>query len=475
MSKLVHLKSLVTIVFLIHSYVINCQLRLPALMSSGMVLQQNDTVNLWGWANPSEWVYVKPSWSNQKDSVKTDNGAKWQIKVKTPVAGGPYTIHISTSSVNINLSDIMIGEVWLCSGQSNMEWSYQHGLQSVKEELPTCYNNRIRFFNVPKMTSDHMQDDIHGKWEVCDSNSIKWFSAVGYYFGKKLNQDLNVPIGLINASWGGTPAEPWVPATAIERVPVLLSASQKLSAFEWWPHKPGKSFNAMIAPLTKHNIAGVIWYQGESNTKTYDTYQLLMTTLIDQWRSAWKNDIYFNVVQIAPFKYGNKNIGALLQESQLKLLTHPKTGVVVITDLVDNIRDIHPANKYDVGTRLAQWALSETYHRKGIAYRNPLFLSAKPIGTKMELTFEHCPDEFISKGEKIAGFYISGEQEHWHAAEAKITGNKIVVWSDRVFSPKHIRYGFGNTIIGNVFSIDGLPLAPFRTDRWAVDQSEEKE
>src|ERR1041384_1985696 len=187
------------------------QVRLPAIISSGMVLQQNDSANLWGWGNPSEKILITTSWDGKSDTAVVNSRANWKIKVKTPSAGGPYTIKLKGNINSIELSDIMIGEVWLCSGQSNMERNYWNGLEDVKNELPTCYNNNIRFFHIPRTTASHPQDDVKAEWKVCDSNSLKSFSAIGYFFGKKLNSEMKVPIGLINASWSGTPAEVWTP------------------------------------------------------------------------------------------------------------------------------------------------------------------------------------------------------------------------------------------------------------------------
>lgn len=447
------------------------QLRLPSLVSSGMVLQQNDSVKLWGWAGPDEKVYVTTSWDNRKDSTRASNGAKWSLKIKTPKAGGPYKIDIKTRGVTTTLNDVLIGEVWFCSGQSNMDWSYYHGLKDVRAELPTCFNKSIRFFHILKTTSDYPQDDVKGNWEICDSTSLKRFSAVAYFFGKRIHQQLNVPVGLIHSSWGGTPAETWVPDSYIAKDAVLKEAANKLQTFKWWPSSAGKAYNAMVAPVTNFNIAGALWYQGESNTGTNSTYHQLMVTLINSWRAAWKKDFYFNLVQIAPYAYGNNNIGALVQEAQTKLLTHPKTGVIVITDLVDNIKDIHPTNKHDVGLRLANWALAETYGVGGIAYKSPQVESITVEKSKVMLAFKNAPNGLICKEKAVFGFYVSGETEQWFPAEAKIEGNKVTVWSKSVASPAHVRYGFGNTIIGNVFSKEGLPLTPFRTDNWLVDQS----
>lgn len=465
------MKLRLTLFLIVLSFSAMAQLRLPSLVSSGMVLQQNDSVNLWGWAGPSDKVYVTTSWDNRKDSAITSSGAKWKLKVKTPKAGGPHTININTRYQSITLADVLIGEVWVCSGQSNMEWSYYQGLKDIQAELPTCYNPNIRFFHIAKTTSDYPQDDVKAKWEICDSTSIKPFSAVGYFFGKKIHQTLNVPVGLINSSWGGTPAETWVADGVIKANPILNEAANKLSTFRWWPTAPGLAYNAMIAPLTNFKIAGAIWYQGESNTGTNSSYEALMKTLIDSWRSQWATNFSFYLVQIAPYKYGNNNIGALVQEAQTKLMTHPKTGTAIITDLVDNVNDIHPTNKRDVGVRLANWALGDTYGVDGIVYKSPQFKSIEMVKGKAILTFSDCPNGLVAKDKIITGFLVSGEKELWFPAEVKIEGNKISVFSKSVPNPAHVRFGFGNTLIGNVFSKEGLPLTPFRTDTWEVDQS----
>lgn len=470
-SKRKNMKTKLTFLILTLSITSFAQLRLPSLVSSGMVLQQNDSVKLWGWAGPDDQVYVTTSWDNRRDSAHTNNGALWSLKVKTPKAGGPYTIKLTTRGITTTLEDVLIGEVWLCSGQSNMEWSFLQGLKQIKEELPTSYNKNIRLFHIEKSTSNFPQNDVKAKWEVCDSISLKRFSAIGYFFAKRLQQQLHVPIGMINASWGGTPAETWVAESLIKNDAVLNEAAKKQGTYNWWPSTPGKAYNAMIAPLKNYNIAGALWYQGESNTITNNTYHKLMTTLINSWRDDWKKDFYFNLVQIAPYTYGEQNVGALVQEAQTKLLTHPKTGVIVITDLVDNIKDIHPSNKRDVGVRLANWALAETYGVSGLAHRSPQYQSMEVVKNKAVVTFSNAPSGLIAKDKTITGFYISEEQEQWFPAEAKIEGNKITLWNKNVKTPAQVRFGFGNTIIGNVFSKEGLPLTPFRTDNWVVDQS----
>jgi sialate O-acetylesterase len=449
------------------------QVRVPSIISSGMVLQQNDSVSLWGWGNPGEKIFVTTSWNGRTDTATVNNRANWKIKVKTPVPGGPYTITLKGSNT-IVLNDVLIGEVWVCSGQSNMERSYMNGLQDIKDELPNCYNPNIRLFNIPKTTATHPQDDVKAEWKVCDSNSLKTFSAVGYFFGKKLNQDLsNIPIGLINSSWGGTPAEVWTPEDIFDNDEELRLSAARLQSFRWWPNHDGLCYNAMIDPITKFNIAGAIWYQGESNIGNNNTYHKLFTTMIKSWRDAWKKDFPFYYVQIAPYKYGFNNVGALVQEAQTKAMNFPNTGMVVVTDLIDSVTNIHPSNKHDVGLRLANWALAETYKQKGIIYKSPFYKSKTTNKNKITLSFDNA-SKGLTASRAVTGFYISGEKEQWYPAEVIIEKDKIIVWSDKVETPVHIRYGFSNTETGNVFSKDGLPLCPFRTDNWPVDQSQVK-
>jgi sialate O-acetylesterase len=447
------------------------QLRLPSIISPGMVLQQNDSVALWGWAGAGEKVFITTSWNSRLDSTVTNNGARWSIKVKTPIAGGPFTITIASRSNSVMLQNVMIGEVWVCSGQSNMEWSYNNGEKDTRTELPVCATNSIHFFQLPKTTADAPQDDIKGQWVACDSNTIKSFSAVGYFFGKKLLQQLNVPIGLINTSWGGTPAEVWTPEALVTNDMILKTAAAKLKPAAWWPEQPGFTYNAMIAPLTAFNIAGAIWYQGESNANTNDSYNKLLTTMIKAWRGAWKKDFPFYYVQIAPYKYGNNNVGALLQEAQTKTMTYPNVGMVVTSDLIDSVSNIHPSHKREVGNRLANWALAETYHQPHIIYKNPEYKGAALNGSSLIVSFNNVPNGFQVKDGSIRGFYISGANENWQPAEAKIEKDKIVIWNKQISQPLYIRYGFGNTLVGNVLSTEGLPLTPFRTDGWPVDQS----
>ncbi len=447
-------------------------IRLPSVLSNNMVLQQQSTVNLWGWSSPGEKVFITTSWGSTVDSTMASGDAKWNIAIKTPAAGGPYTITFKGNNT-IVLDNVLIGEVWVCSGQSNMEWSSLNGLPQIDAELPNSANPNIRFFHIPKTTALTPQDDCVAAWTECNPETLRSFSAVAYYFGKQLQQQLNVPIGLINTSWGGTPAEVWTPEELVENDPVLKTAAAKIGVTNWWPNAPGRAYNAMIAPITSYDIAGAIWYQGESNTGTASTYKALMTTLIDSWRKDWKKDFPFYYVQIAPFAYGNKNIGALLREAQTQTLTHPNTGMAVITDLVDDVKNIHPLNKKDVGARLAAWALSETYKKEGITYKSPMYRNMEVNKNKAVVYFDNAPNGLILKGpdKRATEFYIAGDDKNFLPADVKIENDHVILSNKQIKNPVAVRFAFSNTAMANIFSREGLPVNPFRTDDWEVDNS----
>jgi sialate O-acetylesterase len=440
-------------------------IRLPAMIASNMVLQQQSKATLWGWADPGDKIKVMTSWNNAIDSVTVTSDGTWKIKIPTPAAGGPYTITLKGWSTVV-LENVMIGEVWVCSGQSNMEWSSWNNNKQIIDEIPRSQNNNIRLFHISRGTSNYPQDDCVAKWEVCGPETLKGFSAVGYFFGKKLNQDMNVPIGLIEAAWGGTPAEVWTPADVIFGDPLMKEAAAKLPVTPWGPNVPGKIYNAMIAPITNFDIAGAIWYQGEANVGIAATYQKTFTSMIGAWRNAWQKNFPFYYVQIAPFAYGGKTEAARLMEQQTRSLSYPNTGMVVITDLVDDVKDIHPQNKYDVAQRLAHLALGETYKRNVGIYKSPVLRNMETNKNKITLFFDHAPNGFVVKGGKATEFYIAGEDKSFVPADVKVEKDRIVVWSKQVSKPVAVRFSFTNTAISNVFSKEGLPLTPFRTDDW---------
>ncbi len=441
------------------------EVRLPAIIGSHMVLQQKSEVNLWGWCAPSEKISVKVSWDTTNYVTKGTPGAKWEMKIKTPAAGGPYTITINDKTV---LEDVMTGEVWICSGQSNMEWSGDQKLKQSLEEAPNANNRKIRFFYVPKTTADYPQEDVRAVWKVCTPEEMIHFSAIGYFFGKSLQKSLNVPIGLINSNWGGTPAEVWTPKAEIEKDPVLKEASLKLNPSAGWPITPGSNYCAMIAPLTKFRIAGAIWYQGESNTQNYATYSRLMAKMIGSWREAWGYTFPFYYVQIAPFAYGSYNVGALLREQQTACLSIPKTGMAIVHDLVDDITNIHPVKKIEVADRLANLALAETYGIKGLTYKYPMYRGIIIEKNRIRILFDNVENGLMATAKDLNEFYIAGADQKFLFASAKIEGSTVIVWNKAVKEPVAVRFGFSNTSVPNLFNKEGMPVNIFRTDNWEV-------
>jgi len=443
-------------------------IRLPPIMSSNMVLQQNSQATLWGWSDASERFTITCSWKTTVDSVTAMNSGKWKAKVSTPPAGGPYTITIKGRLNTIVLDNILIGEVWLCSGQSNMEMS---NTQQIKDELPNSKNDNIRFFTVAKATSEYPQEFADGKWVSCNEETLRRFSAVGYFFGKKLHQDLNVPIGLIQSAWSGTPVELWEPNDVIETDPVMKEAATKIRDVTYRPNKPGLIYNAMIYPISNYTIAGTIWYQGEGNTTRAHAYQKMFTGMIGEWRKQFNNEFPFYYVQIAPYTYESTYEAALLMEQQTRSLSYPKTGMVVITDLVDNIKSQHPLNKLDVGLRLANLALAETYKKDIPApvYKNPLYKRMEIAKSKINVYFDYAPNGFKIKGEGIpTEFLIAGADQNFLPADVKMEKDRIIVTNKQIPNPVAVRFSFSNTGMSNIFNKEGLPLTPFRTDNWEV-------
>ena len=442
------------------------KITLPSVFSDNMVLQQNSKVAIWGWAGPGETVKIVASW-NSKDTVKvkSDNTSEWKTSIQTIGAGGPYTIKILGSG-NAELKNVMLGEVWICSGQSNMEMSVNWKLINGEEEALKANNPNIRIFHIQKIGAEYPQQTCEATWTMCTPETMRATSATGYFFARELQEKLHVPVGIIVSAWGGTPAEVWIEKSRVENNPEL-NKSKITEHYDWWPSAPGTLYNSMISPIVPYGIAGAIWYQGEANTGNYPIYSLLMKTLIENWRSDFKKDFPFYLVQIAPYNYGDKGTSQYVREQE-EMVTKivPNTGMVVISDLVDNIKDIHPKNKLDVGKRLANYALAETYKQNIRAYKSPAFQSMQVTKDKVRLTFSNVITGLKSTGKTPAQFLIAGEDKNFVPATAKMDGNNIVLSSKLVKTPVAVRFCFDNTSMPDVFSTEGLPLAPFRTDKW---------
>ena len=459
-------------VLVLVSFTSQAEVRLPNVFSSNMMLQQNKEVAIWGWASPGEQIKITGSWNNKTVEVKTNSGAKWMTLLQTPIAGGPYKVTIEGENTII-LENVLIGEVWVCSGQSNMESSATHGysFNNAQQEISNASHPQIRLFQVEKATSDTKQDDLTGTWVVCSPETMKGFSGTAYFFGRELQNTLNIPIGLIHSSWGGTAAEVWMDEKVIEADEVFLENAAKLRVSDGWTRKAGSAFNAMIAPLIPYGIAGTIWYQGESNTVAPLNYSRLFPAMIKDWRNKWGHEFPFYYVQIAPFKYDTPDVGVLLRESQLKAMSVPNTGMVVISDIGD-ITNIHPTNKQDVGYRLAQWALAKTYGKTDVSHSGPVYTKMKTDGKKIKLFFDYAEKGLVAKGGTLTHFEIAGIDQQFVPAKAKIIGNTIEVSNRKVKAPIAVRFAWDNIAEPNLFNADGLPASAFRTDEWEIVISE---
>ena len=421
--------------------------KLPAVLGSHMVLQRNVPLPIWGTADAGEEVAVDLA-GNQAKTTADKNG-KWQVTLK-PMKTDGQALKLTVSGKNtVTLEDILIGEVWVGSGQSNMEWQLR-GSHNAKEAIPAANHPTIRLFHVPKVQTAAPAADVKAAWKVCTPETAPTFSGVLYFFGARLQKDLDVPIGLINSSWGGSPIEPWT---------ITGNGS-------------GRMYNGMIAPLLPLPIKGSIWYQGETNViqKNGMAYRGKMKDLIEGWRKVWNNDdLSFYFVQIAPWDNTRYADGELpkLWEAQAATLKLPHTGMAVTTDLVPNLKDIHPRNKIDVGNRLALWALTKDYGKKEIVYSGPLFTKQEVEGNKIRLHFAHAESGLKASDEKaLSHFQIAGEDGKFAAATATIDGKTVVVSADGVAKPTQVRFGWNRAATPNFFNAAGLPASPFQTNDW---------
>jgi sialate O-acetylesterase len=484
-----------------------------------MVLQQQKVIPVWGHADPGGELWV--TLHGQSRRAMADKTGQWRVYLPPMSAGGPYEMRI-TGRDTVIIRDILIGEVWLCSGQSNMEMTVQSSA-NAREEIAGAGNPQIRLYMVPKRAAGKPLQDIDAEWQICDSVSVRHFSAAGYFFGRELHNELKCPLGLIKSAYGATPAESWMPESALEQdaeLRPLFDFWQQLSKdvmdykerFEsyydrymqvWqdqvakWrrddqqarsqgkpmppfpdpvmlgqKNTPGVLYNAMIAPLIPYSIRGVVWYQGESNAGRAVQYRRLFPALIRSWRQAWQQkDLPFLFVQLAGWQGRQKApvekaVWAELREAQAMTLQSMKhTGMAVAAD-IGEVDDVHPKNKQEVGKRLARWALADVYNRKLIK-SGPLYKSVQFKNNFAILSFHYAVDGLLSKNnEPLKGFAIAGADSQFVWAQARILGDKVMVWSDEVKNPLSVRYSWATHPIGNLYNQAFLPASPFRTDAW---------
>lgn len=499
---------LILALIFLHKVEIKADIVLPAILSDNMVLQQNTNVNIWGKANKNEKITIKTSWSTLKYSTTANSNGKWKLVLSTPEqTNQPQAITIIGNNT-IHIKNILIGEIWLCSGQSNMDFpvakdkGWRTGITNEEEEMRDASFPEIRLFHVAqKLSPEQELDDCEGEWMVCNSENLKEFSAVGYFFGKNLYQELQTPIGLIQSTWGGTHAESWTSMQEMIYDPVyadlvaeffnsknnyttdIKNYELKLEEYNLSlkkgattlkkPKKPNGIYhnkalstlwNAMIVPILPFTIKGVIWYQGESNSIRHQDYRYVFTKMINSWRKEWnQGDFPFYFVQIAPHYKQPPHI----REAQLETWKSTRnTGMVVITDAADST-DIHPRHKQIPGERLARWALAKTYG-KTIPYSGPIYHSHEVIDNKVHVTFNYAENGLVTSDKKtITGFSLAGSDKIFHPATATIEGNRVILFNPQVKVPMAIRYNWNKYFQANFYNQEGLPASPFRTDRWA--------
>ena len=445
---------------------LQAKISLPSVFTDHMVLQQKSDVPVWGWGVANATIKVVGSWA-PKDTATTvvRPDGTWEAALKTAGAGGPYTVSVLGDGSR-ELKDVMLGEVWLCSGQSNMEWTPMSNIDNRDEEISAANYPNIRFFHIPKRGAKTLQNNCEASWAACTPDVMKNTSAVAYFFGRDLQKELNVPIGLIVSSWGGTPAEVWTPEELVMNNPQICDVMPD-KTYPWWPVEPGVLYNQMINPVVPYALAGAIWYQGESNRDHASSYGVLLKTMIEGWRKNFKKDFPFYLVQIAPHTYNsNDNGAALVREHQEWVSrTVPGTGMVAISDCVADVTNIHPTDKQNVGLRLANMALGKTYGQLASGYESPVFSKMTIDKNKAVISFLHADAGLMCKGKQLTGFMIAGEDGVFEPGKAQIKDNTVVVTSPRVKKPVAVHYCFDDATIGNLFGKEGLPVAPFRTDR----------
>jgi sialate O-acetylesterase len=468
------------------------QLKLPSFFSDHMVFQRGQRIKVWGTAEPGTTIIV--SLNGKTAKAKADGKGGWQVSLPAMKEGGPYEMEVRAGGERIVLKDIYIGEVWIASGQSNMQWSVS-GSMNADAEIREANYPLIRLLQVPVKSSPQPQWDVECRWQVCSPQSVRDFSAVAYFFARELYKKLDVPIGIIHSSQGGTPAEAWISYKTLSSNPKLKPLLEpwekydqdverwreevekakkegkpepphpKAPQWEFW--RPAGLYNAMIAPFTPFPIRGAIWYQGESNVGRAEEYSILFPAMIEDWRKAWGIGKFpFLFVQLANFMQRkpepSESAWAELREAQTSALRLPNTGMAVAID-IGEANDIHPKNKQDVGKRLALAALAIAYGQK-IEYSGPMFERMEVEGNKARIFFKHTGSGLVCKGEKLLGFAIAGEDKKFVWAEAKIEGDTVVVWSDKVEKPVAVRYAWADNPECNLYNREGLPAVPFRTD-----------
>lgn len=456
---------------------INAEVKLPAIVSSDMVLQRNTTIRLWGWADANEKITIKPSWLATEFNIAADNNGNWNVEVKTTNSKDSQTIHIKSDDSDITLENILFGEVWLCSGQSNMQmplkgYNGQPTFGSVMAVAKSA-NPNLRLFTVDRVGSKTPLKDVdkYSAWQQASPDNVLDFSAVAYFFGEQLQEILDVPVGLIHTSWGGSSVQAWISKEVISSYQEVNLDDVDIT--KGTNHIPTALFNSMIYPLTSFTIKGVLWYQGESNRNEPDKYKSLFPAMVKDWRTRWGiGDFPFYYVQIAPYVYGNNDAfqtvanSSFIREAQLECLDLiPNSGIAITMDIGDDYC-IHPPKKKEVADRLLFNALNQTYGFKTIDYASPIYESMEMKDDGIVLKFKNAETGIFAYDE-LEGFEIAGEDKVFYPAKAEIINRQdVFVKSEDVANPEAVRYAWKNWVKGTLFDTNLLPAPSFRTDNW---------
>jgi sialate O-acetylesterase len=472
-------KSIIAILCLIGSFQMNAAIKLPALFSDNMMLQQQSKAPIWGWADKNQSLKIKTSWDAKTYEVKADKEGKWKIALKTPVAGGPYMITVSDGAASKSIKNILIGEVWLCSGQSNMEMPLKgfpgQPVLNGNETIVHSTNKKIRFITIPRATVLTPNDDFVGNWDAAGPQTTGNFSATAWYFGSLLQEVLDVPVGLIHVSYGGSSMEAWMNQEMLKDFASAKIPTKKEDLAKDPNRVATTLFNGMLSPVIGYGIKGCIWYQGESNYERASEYTALMKKMVSSWRTLWgQGDFPFYYCQIAPFNYAQfhpndyvENYNSVyLREAQLKASAAiPNSGMAVLMDIGEE-NNIHPIHKEAGGTRLAYLALSKTYGLSGFEFESPEFKAMEIKDNSVTVSFDNAPNGITVNGKEVTGFEIAGADKVFHPAKAEVRRKSVVLTSDKVTNPVAVRYLWKDFAKAELFSTGGLPVSSFRTDNW---------
>jgi sialate O-acetylesterase len=467
-------------------------IKLPSIIGDNMLMQQDTDVKIWGWATSGEEIVISPSWANQKEQTIADEQGYWSTKIKTLKASTKtYSIEIKGKNT-IELQNIIFGELWLCSGQSNMAMPMKGQtnmpIKGGEEDIANSENTNIRLFKIENQLSEQPLDDVKGEWVECNRQTLPDFSAVGYYFGREINKQTSMPVGLIDCTWGGTKAQGWTRMDYMansDSLTYFLDDYKQMEA-SWTQeqkqklqrYKPSVLYNGMVAPITNMTIKGVIWYQGEGNGAQGYQYRELFPTLIKNWRCDFNNfEMPFYFVQLANHTFHNptkevkpyrgepaESGWAYVREAQLMTNEMKNTGMAVAIDLGES-NNIHPSNKKDVGCRLALWALAKDYGND-VSYSGPLYAGYSIENDRIRIYFKYSKNGFILKDGEPKGFAIAANDRKFIWADAEIDGETVLVYSDKIKNPVAVRYGWAMDPEISLYGKNNLPASPFRTDDW---------